>query len=114
MSDEKVLTKEIAEKFMEDDDSVDLSEFTAIEDQAAEVLSNYEEDLDLSQLLSISDVSTESLRSHRGRLALGCPRLSLHAGLHLADHRGPLEIDPLSTVLDRYQPVDLCCDHADW
>ena len=37
MSDEKVLTKEIAEQFLADEDSVDLSEFTAIEDEAAEV-----------------------------------------------------------------------------
>jgi hypothetical protein len=36
MSDDKVLTKESAEQFLEDDDSVELSEFTAIEDDAAE------------------------------------------------------------------------------
>jgi len=40
MSDEKVLTKEIAEQFLADEYSVDLSEFTAIEDDAAEVLSS--------------------------------------------------------------------------
>ena len=34
MSDEKVLTKEIAEQFLADEDSVDLSEFTTIEDAA--------------------------------------------------------------------------------
>ena len=32
VSDEKVLTKEIAEQFLADEDSVDLGEFTAIED----------------------------------------------------------------------------------
>jgi hypothetical protein len=42
MGDKKVLTKEIAEQFLEDDDSVDLSEFTAIEDAAAESLSKHE------------------------------------------------------------------------
>lgn len=36
MSDEKVLTKEIAEQFLADEDSVDLSEFTAIEDDASD------------------------------------------------------------------------------
>jgi hypothetical protein len=41
MSDEKVLTKEIAEQFLADEDSVDLSEFTAIEDEAAEVLKTW-------------------------------------------------------------------------
>ena len=34
MSDEKVLTKEIAEQFLADGDSVDLAGFTAIEDDA--------------------------------------------------------------------------------
>ena len=38
MSDEKVLTKEIAEKWIADRESALLSEFTAIEDDAAEVL----------------------------------------------------------------------------
>ena len=42
MSDEKVLTKEIAEQFLADEDSVGLSEFTAIEDEAAESLSKYD------------------------------------------------------------------------
>ncbi len=36
MSISKVLTKENAEQFLEDDESVDLSEFAAIEDVAAE------------------------------------------------------------------------------
>ena len=38
MSDENVLTKEIAEQCLADEDSVDLSEFTAIEDEAAEII----------------------------------------------------------------------------
>ena len=42
MSDEKVLTKEIAEQFLADEESVSLWEFTAIEDDAAESLSKYE------------------------------------------------------------------------
>ena len=38
MSKEGVLTKEIAEKFMEDEDSVYLDEFTEIDDDAVEIL----------------------------------------------------------------------------
>jgi hypothetical protein len=38
MSEEKVLTKAITEQFFADEDSVDLSEFTAIEDAAAEYI----------------------------------------------------------------------------
>ena len=42
MSDEKVLTKEIAEQFLSDEDFVDLDDFTTIEDAAAESLSKHE------------------------------------------------------------------------
>ena len=42
MSDEKVLTKEIAEQFLADKDSVDLGEFTELSDAAAESLSKHE------------------------------------------------------------------------
>ena len=41
MSDDKVLTKEIVEQFLADEDSVDLFDFTAIEDDAAESLSKH-------------------------------------------------------------------------
>jgi hypothetical protein len=54
MSDEKVLTKEIAEQFLADDDSVDLDEFTAIEDAAAEVLASSDQDICLEQLTDCS------------------------------------------------------------
>ena len=54
MSDENVLTKEIAEQFLADEDSVDLSEFTMIEDAAAESLNKHEGDLWLEGLTSLS------------------------------------------------------------
>ncbi|MFP6675386.1 MAG: SEL1-like repeat protein [Pirellulaceae bacterium] len=59
MSIPKVLTKEIAEQFLEDDESVDLSEFAAIEDEAAESLSKHEGGLSLGGLTSLSDVAAE-------------------------------------------------------
>jgi len=56
VSDEKVLTKEIAEQFLTDDeDSVDLNEFTSIEDDAVEALRKDECDLNLEGLTSLSD-----------------------------------------------------------
>ena len=62
MSDEKVLTKEIAEQFLEDEDSVDLSEFTAIEDEAAESLSSYKGgELSLYGLTSLSEAGAACL-----------------------------------------------------
>ena len=46
-SEEQVLTKEIAEQFLANDNSVDLSEFTKIEEAAAESLSKYQAALSL-------------------------------------------------------------------
>ena len=83
MSDDKVLTKEIAEQFLEDEDSVDLSEFTAIDDDAAEVLSGSEWMLELDGLTTLSDAAaaTKTFRSafsrdSRGRPATRRPRRS--------------------------------------
>jgi hypothetical protein len=50
MSEEKVLTKELTEQFLADPNSVYLSEFTAIEDEAAEVLAKHQDWLDLGGL----------------------------------------------------------------
>ena len=48
MSNEKILTKEIAEQLLKNVNSVVLSEFTAIEDEAAESLSKHKGRLRLS------------------------------------------------------------------
>ena len=61
MSEEKVLTKEIAEQFLANNGSVDLSEFTEIEDTAAESLSKRWEHLYLNGLTELSDAAAESL-----------------------------------------------------
>jgi hypothetical protein len=67
MSDEKVLTKEIAEQFLADEESVGLSECTAIEDAAAKSLSRYEgTSLFLAGLTSLSDTAAESLGKYKG------------------------------------------------
>ena len=80
MGDEKVLTKEIAEQFLADEDSVNLGEFTAIEDAAAESLSNYEGDVALSGLSQLSDSAAVSLSKHKGCLSLsGLTHLSFAA-----------------------------------
>ena len=42
MKNSKILTTEIAERFLDDNDSVDLSEFTSIEDAAAQALAKHE------------------------------------------------------------------------
>ena len=71
MSEEK-LTKEIAEQFLEDEDSVDdLYVFSAIADAAAESLSKYEGDyLYLTGLTELSNAGAKSLSKYEGNFFL--------------------------------------------
>ena len=65
------LTLEIVERFLEDNDAVELSHFTSIEDEAAEVLvSHYDGHLNLEGLLSVNQCTASVLASHRGGLSL--------------------------------------------
>ena len=61
MKNSKILTTEIAERFLDDNDSVDLSEFTSIEDAAAQALAKHEGSLRLNQLESVSIAAAASL-----------------------------------------------------
>ena len=64
---DRLLTVEIAEKFLADNDSVDLSQFTSIEDAAAEALGkNRGGPLFLNGLTSLSDTAAEALAKHEG------------------------------------------------
>ena len=80
---EKRLTKEIAEQ------SVYLSEFTELDDDAAESLSKHEGYLNLylSGLTSLSDAAAESLSKHEGRLYLRPYNLPASAAEILRQHR---------------------------
>jgi hypothetical protein len=98
MSDEKVLTKEIAEQFIADEDSVDLSEFTAIDDDAAESLSKNKGSLDLNGLTSLSDAAAESLSRQAGNLQLiGVTSLSRQQAECLSRHP-QVELDSLESI----------------
>ena len=70
MSEEKVLTTEIAEQFLVDEGSVKLEEFTKLEDDAAKVLSKCESDLNLSGLKELSDSSATFLESFAQKIDL--------------------------------------------
>lgn len=61
MKKPKILTEKIAERFLKDKDSVDLSEFTSIEDAAAQVLAKHKGELCLNKLESISVEAAISL-----------------------------------------------------
>ena len=61
MSKKNILTQEIAEKFLKDDASVDLGQFTSIEESAAEVLSKCKGSLNLNGLTTLSVAAASSL-----------------------------------------------------
>ena len=86
---EKRLTKEIAEQFLADDESVNLEEFTDLDDDAAEILSRFKGDLELNGLTSLSDAASESLSEHKASLEMaGLTQLSDSAAKCLSRHSG--------------------------
>lgn len=81
----KTLTKKIADQYLKDDFSVDLSTFTQIEDAAAKALASYKGDIALSGLTNLSDASAEALSKREGGLRLnGLTTLSMTAAQALA------------------------------
>jgi len=88
MSKKSTLTNEIAEKFLNDQSSVDISLFTEIEDVAAATLASHEVELPLNALATISDGVAESLSQHKGVLILnGLKELSDSAAESLSNHQ---------------------------
>ena len=85
-SNEKILTKEIAEQFLENANSVDLSEFTAIENAAAASLSKHESWLVLTGLTSLSDAAAESLCKNERDLGLSLVKIPKSAAAILRQH----------------------------
>ena len=101
MSEEKVLTKEIAEQFLKHE-TPDLSYFSTIDDLAAELLASHEGDLYLVGLTELSDSSAENLSKSSGEfLALdGLKSLSESVAIHLANYTGYLSLENLSFIDD--------------
>ena len=94
------LTKEIAEQFLKDKQSVDLSKFTSIEDAAARSLAKFEGDLDLYGLTSLSASAAQALAQHNGEnLKIeGLMNLSDEAAQALAKHKENLWLDGLTSL----------------
>ena len=83
MGDDMRLTKEIAEDLK----SINLSKFTHLDDDAAEVLGNHEGCLDLSGLMSLSKAAAKAPGKHSGDLILkNITSLSDTAAEALAEH----------------------------
>ena len=75
MSHNNLLTKQIAENFMQaalsgHTNRPYLSDFTSIEDAAAEILAEYRGDLNLDRLTTLSDAAAEALAQHKGNLSI--------------------------------------------
>ena len=85
-----VLTNEIAEQFLEveDDDSVDLKEFTAVEDVAVKSLGKHWGELSLNGLKRLSDTAANSFSKHRGLFLWGLTILSDAAVESLGKKKG--------------------------
>ena len=82
---------EVAQRFLEDEDSIDLSAASSINDVAAEALSKHEGELCLNGLTKLSDVAAEALSKHKGDLYLdGLTELSDTAAEALAKHEGKI------------------------
>ena len=93
MSEEKVLTKEIAEQFLADEYSVALGDFNKIQDAAAECLSKYQgTELYLEGLAELSDAAAESLGKLQGEYLVlnlsGLTQLSNAAAESLSKYKG--------------------------
>jgi hypothetical protein len=115
--DIKILTKELAKQFIAGK-LEDLSCFTLIDDDAAEVMANINEldasnpseyiyesiDLDLSGLTNISSSSARYLASIKGDISLpslcfdGMPHLSTGVAQALSEFRGDLSFGSLKTL----------------
>jgi len=97
--DQIVLTQEIAEQYIADEDSFDLGEFTRIDDAAAESLAKHEGYLSLGGLTELSNAAAESLAKHKGGLDLnGLTELSDVAAGFLAKYEGELNLSPFSEL----------------
>jgi hypothetical protein len=107
MSQENTLDKKVAESFIEDSSSVDLSTYTEITVEAAEVLSGYgkregdrpDGQLDLSRLTEISEECAEALENHSGEINLyGLKELSPKIASKLGKKTGTLLLNGLNTI----------------
>lgn len=114
----------VAEQFLADPDSIDLTQILTLDDDAAETIAKYQGDLTLSSLIELSDRAATALAKHKGQLSLNslskftdavAQALSMHKGdlLYLGlteltdvaaqafgNHQGFLSFDSLTKLSD--------------
>jgi hypothetical protein len=100
MIQDKIMTKEIAGKFIADEyDWGELDEFTSIEPEAAETLCGHVERLALAGIKVLPAAVAAVLGKHKGRLYLGGVKtLSPDAAKGLAKHNGCLNLENLDAL----------------
>jgi len=92
----------VAQRFLDNPDSVDLSTATGMDDDAAAVLAEEKQgELSLGGLTDLSDAAAQALAKHQGNLWLyGLTDLSDAAAEALAKHQGFLNLDGLTDLSD--------------
>ena len=111
MSEEKVLTTEIAEQFLVDEGSVKLEEFTKLEDDAAKILSSSSKDLWLGGLTDLSDTAAHSLSLTKASVSLkGIKALSDLASESFSKHKRSPKKDIGSVSYGNYSKYVPSCN----
>ncbi|MDA7524936.1 hypothetical protein N8667_05070 [Verrucomicrobia bacterium] len=87
----KILTKEIVEKVLRQDEEACFDEFTSIEDDAVEILSKHDDLIWLNALEIISAEAFDSLSSHQGGIQLmGLKEITDELAKSMAKYKGHL------------------------
>ena len=94
------ITLGVAEQFLKNEDSVDLSEATSMDDDAAEVLSKHNGELSLNWLSSLSEAAAESLAKHEGVLELPAHEYSDAIVSYISRHQGVLCLSGIESLSD--------------
>lgn len=97
----KEITAELAQKFIENPESVYLGDYTSIEPDAAAILATYGSELDdieglqlnLWEIVNLSVESAEKLAKFRGRLEIGLKTLSFEVARALSAQEEPGVLD---------------------
>ena len=122
MSEEKVLTKEIAEQYVADNkeeikNEIYLPDYTSIDEAAADFLANIQTsgELNLDGLSEISDATAESLSNFQGTTLYlnGLTQLSFSSKMSFSKYRGYLYVKGLGEKDFHAADPDWVCDRLD-
>lgn len=98
----KVITNAVAEKWLKDSESVDLSTFQQLDDDAARVLAKHKNSLNLNGLTQLSDTAAKALGAFKGYwLELnGLSDVTESCARNLAKSKAHLQLNGLKDLSD--------------